>query len=49
MEANFIIRAAQQSDVIELRDLYKNTVLTVNRRDYSLEEVEDWASCGEDL
>lgn len=45
----FTIRAAQQSDVIELRDLYKNTVLEVNRRDYSQEEVEDWASCGDDL
>lgn len=49
LKANFIIRAAQQSDVIELRDLYKNTVLAVNKRDYSLEEVEDWASCGDDL
>lgn len=45
----FTIRAAQQSDVIELRDLYKNTVLEVNSRDYSQEEVEDWASCGDDL
>lgn len=49
IKANFIIRAAQQSDVIELRDLYKNTVLAVNRRNYSQEEVEDWASCGDDL
>lgn len=45
----FTIRAAQQSDVIELRDLYKNTVLEVNSRDYSQEEVEDWASCGDNL
>lgn len=45
----FTIRTAQQSDVIELRDLYKNTVLEVNSRDYSQEEVEDWASCGDDL
>lgn len=45
----FTIRVAQQSDVIELRDLYKNTVLEVNRRDYSQEEVEDWASCGDNL
>lgn len=49
IKVNFVIRVAQQSDVIELRDLYKNTVLAVNRRDYSQEEVEDWASCGNDL
>ena len=49
MKINFAIRVAQQSDVIELRDLYKQTVLTVNRRDYSQEEVEDWASCGDDI
>ena len=48
-EIDFAIRVAQQSDVIELRDLYKNTVLEINRRDYSQEEVEDWASCGDDL
>lgn len=49
MKEEFIIRTAQHSDSIELRDLYMNTVLTVNRRDYSQAEVEDWASCGEDL
>lgn len=49
MKTNFTIRVAQQSDVIELRDLYKNTVLVINRHDYSQEEVEDWASCGDDL
>lgn len=49
MKANVTIRVAQQSDAIELRELYRNTVLVVNRRDYSQEEVEDWASCGEDL
>ena len=35
MKMNFVIRIAQQSDIIELRDLYKNTVLAINRRDYS--------------
>ncbi len=49
MKANYIIRTAQLSDVVELRDLYRNTVLIVNRRDYSQAEVEDWASCGDDL
>ena len=49
MKTNFTIRTARQSDSVELRDLYKNTVLIINRRDYSQEEVEDWASCGNDL
>lgn len=44
----FSIRQAATSDIPELRELYKNTVLTVNCKDYSPEEVEDWASCGND-
>lgn len=49
LKTDYVIRIARQSDLVELRDLYKNTVLAVNRRDYSQEEVEDWASCGDDL
>ena len=49
MKANFIIRAALQSDAVELKNLFQNTVLAINRRDYSQAEVEDWASCGNDL
>lgn len=49
MKINITLRAALQSDIVELADLYRNTVLTINRRDYSQEEVEDWASCGDDL
>lgn len=49
IKVDFTIRSAQQSDVIELRDLFQNTVLVINSRDYSQEEVEDWASCGENL
>lgn len=49
MKADFIVRVAQQSDVVELKDLFKNTVLAINRRDYTQAEVEDWASCGDDL
>lgn len=45
----FLIRQATASDIPELKVLYQNTVLTVNRKDYSAEEVEDWASCGDDL
>ena len=49
MKANFIVRAALQSDAVELKNLFQNTVLAINRRDYSQAEVEDWASCGDDL
>lgn len=49
MKADFMIRVAKQSDIIELKELYQNTVLVINARDYSQEEVEDWASCGDDL
>lgn len=49
MKEELIIRTAQNADAIELQDLYHNTVLEVNKRDYSQAEVEDWASCGDDL
>ena len=49
MKANFIIRAALESDAVELKKLFQNTVLAINRRDYSQAEVEDWASCGDNL
>ncbi|SCI96205.1 putative acyltransferase [uncultured Bacteroides sp.] len=43
------MKAALQSDAVELKKLFQNTVLAINRRDYSQAEVEDWASCGDDL
>ncbi|WP_288217132.1 GNAT family N-acetyltransferase [uncultured Bacteroides sp.] len=49
MKADFIMKAALQSDAVELKKLFQNTVLAINRRDYSQAEVEDWASCGDDL
>lgn len=45
----FHIRKANISDTSEMTELYKNTILSVNRKDYSLEEVEDWASCGDNI
>ncbi len=45
----FAVRIAVPADIQELRNLYKDTVLTVNRRDYSQAEVEDWASCGDNV
>ena len=35
------------ADIPELKQLFKDTILSVNRNDYSLEEAEDWASCGD--
>lgn len=43
------IRVALNTDIEEIQSLYRNTVLVINRRDYSQAEVEDWASCGDDL
>lgn len=42
------IRIALNTDIEEIQSLYRNTVLVINRRDYSQAEVEDWASCGDD-
>lgn len=49
MKNLFSIRTATLSDIPILKELYQNTVLYVNRKDYSAEEVEDWASCGDDI
>lgn len=49
MNEDFAIRTARQADVLEIKELFQNTVLVINRRDYSQAEVEDWASCGENL
>ena len=40
-------RPATTADIPELKSLFCNTVLTVNARDYTTEEVADWASCGD--
>lgn len=41
------LREAEQKDIAQLAELFKETVSVVNAADYSLEETEDWASCGE--
>lgn len=40
-------RPATATDIPELKELFCNTVLTVNARHYTTEEVADWASCGQ--
>jgi putative acetyltransferase len=47
-QMEIFIRRAMGSDFSELKELYQNTILTVNRKDYIVEEVEDRASCGND-
>ena len=47
VSAMFRIRPALVSDIPAMRLLFRETVLSVNRRDYTAEEVADWASCGE--
>lgn len=42
------IRALSEKDIPEMQMLFRNTVLHVNRKDYTKEETEDWASCGDD-
>lgn len=46
LEPAVTFRSATIADISELKELFCNTVLTVNARDYTAEEVADWASCG---
>lgn len=39
-----ILRPATHNDIPELRELYRHTILTVNARDYSPEQVAAWAA-----
>ena len=41
MNTDFTIRIAQQSDALELMSLFQETVLHINKRDYSEAEVAD--------
>ena len=43
------IRRLTAQDIPEMRELFRATVLAVNSKDYTKEEVEDWASCGDSV
>lgn len=43
------LRKAETEDITGMRELFRGTVLKVNAADYTKEETEDWAACGEDL
>ena len=49
MVTNLGIRRLAAQDILEMRKLFRATVLTVNSKDYTKEEVEDWASCGDSV
>lgn len=49
MVTNLGIRRLAAQDIPEMRKLFRTTVLTVNSKDYTKEEVEDWASCGDSV
>lgn len=38
------IRKAELSDIAQLKELYYNTIITVNAADYNKEQIEAWAS-----
>lgn len=39
------MRSLEERDIPEMQNLFRSTVLNINIRDYSKEEVKDWASC----
>ncbi len=39
----------EEKDIPEMQELFRSTVLHVNIRHYTKEEVEDWASCGDSV
>lgn len=46
---NYKIRPLEEKDIHDMQSLFHSTVLNVNIKDYTKEEVEDWASCGDDM
>lgn len=42
------LRRAVAGDIPALMELFRGTVLTINRRDYTQPQTLDWASCGQD-
>lgn len=43
------LREAGQEDRQEMATLFRETIKAVNIADYSVEEAEDWAACGENV
>ena len=49
LRPEYPIRQVTEQDIPALQELFCNTVLHVNSKDYTQEEVADWASYGEDM
>ena len=49
MPTDYIIRPAVRSDIAGMQRLFRDTLLTICRRNYTTEEVADWASCGDSV
>ena len=47
VKTDYKIRTLDEKDIPQMKDLFRTTVLNVNARDYTEEEVKDWASCGD--
>ncbi|WP_291541333.1 hypothetical protein [Bacteroides sp.] len=39
---NYKFRKATIADIPELKEMYKATLCTINKADYTPEEIEDW-------
>ena len=48
-QMNYKIRPLEEKDIHDMQNLFHTTVLNINIKDYTKEEVEDWASCGDDM
>lgn len=48
-QLEFKYREAVLDDIPELRELVKSTIRAINKADYEPDEIEDWASCSDDL
>lgn len=46
---NYHIRPLTEADIPEMQSLFRSTVLFINTKDYTQEEAEDWASCGDSV
>lgn len=43
------IRRAVKSDLLEIRNLYKDTIMSINSKDYSEQQINIWSSAGDDV
>lgn len=47
MSPAYRVRPLTEHDIPQMQALFRDTVLAVNSKDYTKEEAEDWASCGD--